>query len=191
MDCRYALAGLAFSVQLLAVSPVQAEDFPQRKAGLWELTTTIVMQGGMQQKVPGAKQCIDATTDAEMMNAAQGSVGAACSKRETTHSGNTYTTDSVCTVSGSTITSHIVTSGDYNSAYQVDSKSQMNPPLMGQKESTVHVDAKYAGACAPDQKPGDIILPTGMKMNLSDIKKMAAGMAQNAGGAKGPALPAK
>ena len=34
------------------------------------------------------------------------------------------------------------------------------------------LDAKWLGACKPDQKPGDIVMPGGLKMNIIDMEKM-------------------
>lgn len=186
VNCRKLIAASLLSGTLVFVANASADDLPNRKAGLWEMTSEIKMPDGQSRKVPSAKQCIDVATDSKMMKAAE-SMGAACSKRETTHSGDAYTTDAVCTVSGSTVTSHTVVSGDFNSAYHVESTGKMTPPLMGQSETHVSVEAKYLGPCAADQKPGDIILPTGQKMNIADIEKMSAGLGQSA--AKMPKAP--
>jgi hypothetical protein len=186
VNCRKLFAASFLSIPFAFIASASADDLPSRKAGLWEMTTEIKMPNGQSRKAPSAKQCIDAATDAKMMKAAE-SMGAACTKRETTHSGDAYTTDAVCTVSGSTVSSHTVVSGDFNSSYHVESTGKMTPPLMGQSETHVSVDAKYLGPCAADQKPGDIIMPTGQKMNIADIEKMSAGLGQNA--AKMPKAP--
>ncbi len=36
------------------------------------------------------------------------------------------------------------------------------------------IEAKWLGACKSDQKPGDIIMPGGMKMNVKDMEKLKA-----------------
>ena len=40
------------------------------------------------------------------------------------------------------------------------------------KDSTTTIEAKWLGACKADQKPGDIIMPGGMKINLKDMEKL-------------------
>jgi hypothetical protein len=35
------------------------------------------------------------------------------------------------------------------------------------------VEAKWLGACTADQKPGDMIMGNGMKMNINDMAKGA------------------
>jgi hypothetical protein len=52
--------GMAFAVGLACAVPAAAADFPTRKAGLWEMTTT---SNGRAMLV---KQCIDAATDQAM-----------------------------------------------------------------------------------------------------------------------------
>ena len=38
------------------------------------------------------------------------------------------------------------------------------------------LEAKWLGACKADQKPGDIVMPGGMKMNVKDMEKLKAMM---------------
>ena len=64
---------------------------------------------------------------------------------------------------------HAVMSGDFNSAYRMESKSSYNPPLMGRSEGTSVVEARWVGPCKADQKPGDMVMPNGMKMNVIDM----------------------
>ena len=37
---------------------------------------------------------------------------------------------------------------------------------------TTTVEAKWLGACKADQKPGDIVMPGGMKMNILELDKL-------------------
>ena len=37
---------------------------------------------------------------------------------------------------------------------------------------TTTIEAKWLGACKADQKPGDIVMPGGMKMNIKDMEKL-------------------
>ena len=34
------------------------------------------------------------------------------------------------------------------------------------------IEAKWLGACKAGQKPGDIMMPGGMKMNITDMEKL-------------------
>jgi hypothetical protein len=42
----------------------------------------------------------------------------------------------------------------------------------GQTKMTI--EAKYLGGCQAGQKPGDIVMSNGMKMNVLDMQKMGA-----------------
>ena len=42
------------------------------------------------------------------------------------------------------------------------------------RDTTVTLEAKWLGACKPDQKPGDIVMPGGFKMNVRDVDKLKA-----------------
>jgi len=42
------------------------------------------------------------------------------------------------------------------------------------RDSTTTIEAKWLGACKSDQKPGDIMMPGGMKMNIKDMQKLKA-----------------
>jgi hypothetical protein len=72
------------------------------------------------------------------------------------------------------VTSHIDATGDFNSAYTVKTTAKSTggnlPPDM-----VTTIQAKWISACKADQKPGDIVMPGGMKMNISDMQKMRAG----------------
>jgi hypothetical protein len=39
------------------------------------------------------------------------------------------------------------------------------------------IEAKWLGACKPGQKPGDIMMPGGMKMNIKDMLPTASNVA--------------
>ena len=80
-----------------------------------------------------------------------------------------YVTDSICGVAGVTIASHAEITGDFNSAYTVTSTSRSE---RGPAGGTTTIEAKWLGACKADQKPGDIMMPGGMKMNIKDMQKL-------------------
>ena len=42
------------------------------------------------------------------------------------------------------------------------------------RDSTTTIEAKWLGACKPDQKAGDIVMPGGVKMNVKDMEKLKA-----------------
>ena len=71
------------------------------------------------------------------------------------------------------MTSHGEITGDFNSAYTVKSATHSERGPAGvPRDSTTTIEAKWLGACKADQKPGDIMMPGGMKMNIKDMEKL-------------------
>ena len=171
---------------LAAASPAAALDLPARKVGLWELK--MAFEGG-NMPPQTMQQCIDAATD-KMMNSIGGSMRQEmCSKEDMQKVGNTIVVDSVCQLGPMTMTSHAVITGDFNSAYtvKVTSRRSGGPAIPGMADgsSNMTMDAKWLSTCKPDQRPGDIIMADGRKMNIRDLQNMVPA------GARGGGPPAK
>ena len=172
------------------VTPALAQDqMPSRKAGLWEMTMTMEGPGRPPQTM---QQCIDAATDKSMQDMSAGMRGQSCSKREMKKVGDTVVFDTVCNTAVGTQTSHGVVSGDFNSAYtvKINSKRAGGPQVPNMPaETNMNIAAKWVGPCKADQKPGDIIMSNGMKMNVTDVQRGGAGgppgMPPGAGGPPG------
>jgi len=161
---------------VLIAAPALALDMPPRKPGLWELK--MIFEG--RNLPPMVMQhCVDQATD-KLMNAQfGGSVQEACSKQDIKNSGGTITVDSVCKFGPTTTTSHAVVTGSFDSAYtmKVASTREGGPPLPGTTpgaETHMTIEAKHLGACAADQRPGDVVMSNGMKMNILDMPKLGA-----------------
>lgn len=68
-------------------------------------------------------------------------------------------------------------SGDFNSAYTVKVTSHRTEASgMMPADTTMTMNAKWAGACKTDQKPGDMIMPDGMKMNVKDLQNIRSNL---------------
>jgi len=164
------------AVVLLALVPAceaSAVELPIRKAGLWEMK---VLRTGSPVPDMTMQHCTDATTDKQMSTSFSPSKDI-CSKQDIQKTASGYVSDSVCGVAGMTITSHAEITGDFNSAYTVKSSSHSERgPSSVPRDSTTMIEAKWLGACKPDQKPGDIMMPGGMKMNILDLEKMKSMM---------------
>lgn len=156
----------------VAASPAFALDFPSRKPGLWEIQTQTGEATGKSAGHGGThtvQQCIDAATDKALRDMGQGMGKDLCSKQELRTDGGKLIVDSVCKIGNTVASTHAVISGDFNSAYRMESKSTYNPPLMGRAEGTSAMEARWIGPCKADQKPGDMVMPNGMKMNVLDM----------------------
>ena len=160
---------LSLSPLLLLASPALALDLPARKAGLWEIK--MILEN--RNTPPTVMQhCIDAATDKEM-NSVGANQRSECSKQEVTRAGDTIVVDSVCQMGPTNVTSHGVVSGNFDSAYtvKVTSKREGGRAIAGVPAETIMtIEAKWLGACKADQKPGDMMMGNGMKMNIHDIK---------------------
>lgn len=177
---RRAFAILA--VCLIGLSPAFALDVPSRKPGLWEIKMEFV---GRKLPAQVMKQCIDAASDKMMNSTFGGSAQQACSKQDVHTVAGGMVVDSVCNYGGATTTSHAVMSGSFDSAYTVDvtskrqtSKRQGGRPVPGMPadgESHMSIAAKWLGPCAAGQKPGDMIMANGMKINVLDMQRFQHG----------------
>ncbi len=95
----------------------------------------------------------------------------ACSKQQIRREGNKIVGDSVCKIGETTATSHTVFSGEFDRAYHGEIRTKYSPPLMGKSENVTLIDAKWTGPCQADQKPGDMIMPNGMKINIHEMQQ--------------------
>lgn len=164
---------VAAAVCVLFASPALAVDLPIRKAGLWELKMEFQ---GRNLPTQLMQQCTDAASDQLMTLNFGGTAERNCQKRDIHNNGATITVDSVCSFGNMTTTSHVVVSGDFNSAYtvQINSTRQGGRPAPGAApggESHMTIAAKWLGPCAAGQRPGDVTMGNGMKMNVLDLQK--------------------
>ena len=155
-----------------------ALDLPTRKAGLWELKMTFE---GRDLPAQVMKQCTDASTDRLMNMNFGGSNEQACSKQDVKNSGGTFTIDAVCKFGETTTTSYSTVTGSFDSAYTVKTTSTRSggPPMPGVAPGAathMTIEAKWLGPCKADQRPGDIVMGNGMKMNINDVQKGLPGL---------------
>jgi hypothetical protein len=154
----------------LPAPDAHAVEMPVRKAGLWEMK---MVRTGSPLPEMTMQHCTDQTTDKEMSTGFSPMSKDVCSKHDMQKTATGYVTDSVCAVGGISMTSHSEITGDFNSAYTVRSTSHSERgPSALPRDSTTTIEAKWLGACKGDQKPGDIMMPGGIKMNVKDMEKL-------------------
>jgi Protein of unknown function (DUF3617) len=156
-------------LMVAATSGVRAAELPIRKAGLWEMK---VLRTGSPMPEMTMQHCTDETTDKQMSTAFSPLSKEICSKNDVLQTATGYATDSVCSVGGASMTSHSDITGDFNSAYTVKTTTHSDRGPAGLHDVTMAIEAKYLGACKPDQKPGDIVMPGGFKINVKDADKL-------------------
>jgi hypothetical protein len=155
---------------VLPAPGARAAELPLRKPGLWEMK---VVKTGSSLPDMTMQHCTDETTDKEMSTAFSPMSKEVCSKRDVQQTATGYVSDSVCGVAGASITSHTDITGDFNSAYtaKVTSHTDRGPSALP-RDTTLTIEAKWLGACKPGQKPGDIVMPGGFKLNVKDAEKL-------------------
>jgi hypothetical protein len=156
---------LALSVAgtCLALSPALADSFdiPARKAGQWKIEMHLPV--GNQKIV--TELCLDENTDRQLMQAGVG-MTPECT---TTKNGSGF--DSVCNFGGMKTTSHIEISGDFQSSYTMKiSTDHEGAPAGVPKHSEITQTATWEGACK-GLKPGEMLMPGGMKMDALNVLK--------------------
>ena len=153
---------------LVCTAPAIAAEELSRKPGLWEVKTSI---DGASAPARVVQQCIDASTDAMLQSIAGPLNAAACQGRDVQHAGDTTTIDFKCSVAGKPATAHTVVSGSLDSAYTMAVTAQSEAIPSGKMVMTM--DGKWLGPCAADQKPGDVIMANGVKINVPELQKRA------------------
>jgi hypothetical protein len=153
---------------LCCVTPAAASDeMPKRKPGLWEIK---MMMGGRETPLRNIQQCTDAETDALMTTNFSGATGNACNKPRITRSAGGFTVDSTCKIGGVATSTRAVFAGDFDSSYTM---TVSGDGAAGGQSLTM--EAKWIGPCREGQKPGDIIMPGGIKLNVRSLASEAGG----------------
>jgi|SRR5262245_11357180 len=158
-----------FIILLAADSPAVAQGYPPRQPGHWELTLTLEDGSAAPQVI---QQCVDAASD-ELLHTFGGLTigGTTCTSTQRKDGANLHV-DTVCKVDDKiTATLQTVFTGDFNASYTVRATTRVEgePAATKTPPRTILIAAKWLGACKPDQRPGDIILPEGKRMNVIEF----------------------
>ena len=148
------------AIGVLWTIPVQAEDIPKRRDGLWETVTSsqVTTKDGTVGAIRAVKQCIDGKTD----SLAQSAIGryGSCEQVRSVKTAQGYEVEASCSAGQSTLKA--LFSGDFSSRVTADvTSTEVLAP--GQQPRTVMttIKSRYIGPCTADQRPGDIINPDG------------------------------
>ena len=140
--------------------------FPRRRIGLWEVRSV----GSQAAGLPAMQFCVGENTDtAESHLDRTPGVRGACTLGAFVRAGDAWLSESICRESRTTVTSRAVASGNFDSEYRIDTLVTYDPPLGGvRREDKDAVAARWIGACAPAQRPGDMIIPGMGTLNMTD-----------------------
>jgi hypothetical protein len=158
---------ILLAAAVLAAGAAAADQLPHRKPGLWQITNS--MPSGKMPPM-SSKLCIDARTEEAMMSMGQAASKKMCSRRTLKMEGKVATMDSTCKFGRSTTTTHSTITFSGDAAYRTETHVRYSPPVHRRAESVMTQDARWMGPCPPDMKPGDMIGPNGMTMNMSGAR---------------------
>jgi len=118
-----------------------------------------------------SKFCIDAATESALAGVGLSASKEMCSQYDVQVSGNIVTIDTTCKLGQSTQTAHAVTTYSGDSSYRTDIRSHYAPPLFKDTDNEMTLEGEWLGACPADMKPGEMIGPGGLKMDLGGALK--------------------
>jgi hypothetical protein len=154
---------------MICNSSAFAAELPSRKPGLWLVKTRIENSNALVREV---QQCIDAATDQMTQSSAGPFAATACPERAVQRSENSLVIDSSCTVGGKPAAAHADVTGSFDSAYIMTVTAQSGDLPDGKMIMTMQ--GKWLGPCAANQKPGDIVMGNGVKINIPEMMKRSA-----------------
>jgi len=153
---------LAAAVIAAVASPSGAAEWLHRKPGLW---TTSVQVDNVKMTMPDTKMCIDAATDAKLMDIGMKSKIGKCDPPVIGGIGSVRTADSVCHMNGGVQKTHMVITYKGDSFYHIDVNADVDMGQGGPHHVHTTQDARWLGPCPAGMRGGDMEI-NGMKMNV-------------------------
>ncbi len=159
-------AGVGRTVSSANAAAASADEFPQRRAGLWEVDTVGAQAAGL----PAAQYCVDETTDRAALHLDRSSgVKGACRFGAFQRSGDGWVSETVCREGRSVVTTRSVATGDFQASYRIDTLITYEPPLGGfRREERTATVGRRLGACLPGQAAGDLAIPGMGRFNMKN-----------------------
>lgn len=153
---------------------------PARKAGLWQVTVRsddlVLRHRGQARQVPQTVQmCTDAAAEPVMLLAivpGQENCRKVQSKRLGAKAGGGWQIQTVCLVHGNRVEADIRIAGDLQTEYH-GSYDVRYPTLPLYNSGRMLFEGRWLGACQPRQRPGDMVLPVGVTVNVVEDRKHA------------------
>lgn len=166
-----ALAAPAMAQRKVAADPRAA--LPARKAGLWEVTVQPHApngMGGMRQPPQTVRQCTSAKAERVMLLAilpGQENCGKFQVAKRAGQGGSGHDIAAACKVHDQRVLANVQLRGDLRSVYSGTYRVEYPGAPMG-SSGPVDFQGRWLGACAAGQRPGDMVLPNGIKVNVVD-----------------------
>ena len=160
----FVVAAVAVGFALPALAQIAP---PQRKPGYWEQTMTMAGPKGMTMK---SQFCTDAAVEKSINAFGQSASQSMCSKNSFRRTPTGYAFDSTCKVGKGVSNSSGTATGDFAKGYTINMISKTTPPpAPGMGETRMTIAAKWLGPCPAGRKPGDMVMPGGMVVNMANM----------------------
>ena len=164
----FLIASLAAVVAVPAMAQIAP---PARKPGYWEQTMTMAGPKGMTMK---SQFCTDANVEKSISAFGQSASASACSKNVIRKTPTGYAFESTCKTGNTVSNSSGTAVGDFSKGYTINMVSKMTPPpAPGMGETKMTIAAKWLGPCPAGRKPGDMVMPGGMVVNMANMGRPA------------------
>lgn len=147
----------------------QALDLPAHRSGLWQMTMRLNAPKAQEFTI---KRCADHATDTLVTSVASGWAEETCTKRDLKREGETLVIESTCKIGSTQTHAHVEIAGSFEDSYTMKVLTRRERTGAAAETREIAIEAKWLGPCAADQKPGDIILPGGITMNVRNIRGM-------------------
>ncbi len=161
------LVAFALACPTIATSAEDAASLPLRKAGLWQLKTTMDAAGRPHEQT--FKLCIDDAMEKQTAQASDMDHKENCSRYEVKRENDTTTMEAECIFNSATVQSHTEMSGDFQSSFHIKINSTTLPPAKGEQSSipikrVIDQDGSYLGADCAGLQPGEAMGEDGNKV---------------------------
>jgi hypothetical protein len=156
----------------------KTSPLPARKGGLWEVTVrsddlVLKRKGQATPRPQTVRQCTSAEAEPVMLTSLMpGQADCHSLKVRRRGKGGGYDITSTCYVHDNRLDAQMELRGDLQSAYS-GSFSVTYPRTPMNNTGRMLFEGRWLGACQPGQRPGDMVLPNGVTVNVVDDYKRA------------------
>jgi hypothetical protein len=156
----------------LGAAVAVAFEWPARKPGQWELA--MKANGAADMPAMTLQMCVDASTDKDMMQAGLELGKAMCPDQKIAQEDKLIVITSTCEVGGMKVAGRTEVSGDFQSGYTMRTTGDVSggPAGMPGKTDMEHTARWVGETCSDGMKPGDLLMPGGIKMNMAKMVEM-------------------
>ena len=110
--------------------------------------------------------CLDKHTQRNVLDQLVFAMPRMCSRYQYGMRSGRFVTDTSCTLGASTIEGRTETTFYRDTAYHTEVVGRVGPTGRLAEQQRAVIDARHVGACPSSMKPGDMVLPNGLTLNL-------------------------